>query len=187
MQCLKCGNDFEGLYECPLCAEIWRKSSRFNRVVTRIEDALIILFLFLMLAAVLAQILMRNLFQSGIPGAEALIRHLVLWIAFMGAGVASRSRSHVRIDVLSHFVKGRFKNWMDITVDGFSCLVCATLMAASCRFVFIEWQTGNLSTLFGLPVWILQLIMPAGYLVIAIRFALTGFSALQTAVGRNSR
>lgn len=68
MQCLKCGNDFDHLYECPLCSEVWRKSGKFNQVVTRIEDFLIALFLTLMVIMVLMQIFMRNFFQSGILG-----------------------------------------------------------------------------------------------------------------------
>jgi TRAP-type C4-dicarboxylate transport system permease small subunit len=181
MQCLKCGNDFDHLYECPLCSEVWRSSGKFNMTVTRIEDFLIALFLTLMVVMVLMQIFMRNIMQSGIPGADDFIRHIVLWIAFIGAGVATRSKSHVRIDVLTHLVKGNARKYLDGVVDLFSCAVCVILMAASCQFVWIEFQSQGHSSFFNLPVWTLQTIMPLGYLVIAIRFALNSINGFQNA------
>jgi C4-dicarboxylate transporter, DctQ subunit len=179
MQCLRCGNDFDNLYECPLCSEIWRNSGKFNQTVTRIEDFLIALFLALMVVMVLMQIAMRNLFQSGIPGGEDFIRHMVLWIAFIGAGVATRSKSHVRIDVLTHLVKGNTRKYLDGVVDLFACVVCVILMAASCQFVWIEFQSQDHSAFFNLPVWALQTVMPLGYGVIAIRFAHNGIAGFR--------
>ena len=180
MQCLKCGNDFDHLYECPLCSEVWRKSGKFNQVVTRIEDFLIALFLTLMVVMVLMQIFMRNFFQSGILGGEDFIRHLVLWIAFIGAGIATRSKSHVRIDVVTHLVSNHGKKYLDMVVDLFSAVICIILAVASAQFVFIEFQNQEFSAFFHLPVWALQTVMPLGYLIIAIRFAHNGSIGFQS-------
>lgn len=187
MQCLKCGNDFDYLYECPLCSEVWRKSSRFNRIMTRIEDFLIALFLALMVVMVLMQIVMRNLFQSGIPGGEDFIRHLVLWIAFIGAGVATRSKSHVRIDVLTHLVKGDLKKLLDAVAELFAFVVCVVLMIASCQFVWIEFQNQDHSSFFNLPVWAMQTVIPFGYLIIASRFFHNSIMSFHDLLRRRSR
>ena len=179
MQCLKCGNDFDDLYECPLCAEVWRKSGRFNRIFTKVEDFLIALFLGTMVLMVLMQILMRNFFQSGIPGGDDLVRHLVLWIAFIGAGIATRGKSHVKIDVITNFVKKDTQKYLDIIVNLFSCVVCLILMMASSRFVFIEFQVQGHSQFLNLPVWTMQIVMPLGYLIIAIRFAINFINGIR--------
>lgn len=180
MQCLKCGNDFDHFYECPLCAEVWRKSSRFNRIVTRLEDGLIALFLAMMVLMVLAQIVLRNLFQSGIPGGEDFIRHLVLWIAFVGAGVATRSNAHVRIDALTHLVgKAGVGRYVDVAVGLFSGAVCLILLFASCHFVWIEFQNQDHSAFFHLPIWVMQTIIPLGYAIIALRFFHNSIGSMQ--------
>ena len=171
MQCLKCGNDFDHLYECPVCSDVWRESGKFNRILTKVENFLLELFLGVMVLTVLMQILMRNLFQSGIPGGDDLIRHLVLWVAFFGAGIATRSKSHVRIDVLTHLLKGRLSEYKDIVINLFSSVVCIILMIASCQFVFIEYQGQGHSQFLDLPVWTMEIVMPLGYLIIAFRFA----------------
>jgi TRAP-type C4-dicarboxylate transport system permease small subunit len=179
MQCLKCGNDFDYLYECPVCSDVWRESGKFNRVFTRVEDFLLELFLGVMVLTVLMQILMRNFFQSGITGGDDLIRHLVLWVAFFGAGIATRSKSHVRIDVLTHLLKGRLSEYKDIVINLFSFVVCIILMIASCQFVFIEYQGQGHSQFLNLPVWTMEIVMPLGYLIIAIRFAHISVSGVQ--------
>ena len=84
MQCLKCGKEFDNFYECPLCSEVWRKSGRFTRIFTKTEDVLLNLFLALMVLMVLAQILMRNFFQSGILGGDDLIRTWSYGLRFSG-------------------------------------------------------------------------------------------------------
>lgn len=178
MQCLKCGNDFDDLYECPLCAEVWRKSGRFNKVFTKIEDYLIALLLGVMVLMVLVQILMRNLYQSGIAGGDDLVRHLVLWIAFLGAGIATRSNSHVKIDVITNFLRKDAQKYLDVVVSLFSSVVCTILMVSSCQFVYIEFQVQGHSQFLNIPIWAFEMIMPLGYLIITIRFAynfLAGF------------
>lgn len=179
MQCLKCGNDFDDLYECPLCAEVWRESGKFNRVFTRIEDVLLELFLAVMVLTVLLQILMRNIYQSGILGADDLIRHLVLWIAFFGAAIATRSKSHVKIDVITNLVNEKTKKYMGVGVNVFSCVVCAILMVAAGQFVFIEYQAQAHSQFLNLPIWCMEIVMPLGYLVITIRFAINAVYGLK--------
>jgi len=186
MQCLKCGKDFNDLYHCPVCSEVSRKSGRYSRTIIGIEDFLIAFFLGLMVIMVLLQVLMRNLFQSGVMGGDDLIRHLVLWIAFFGAGIATRSNSHVRIDILTHLVTGRIKEYKDIITNLFSTIICIILMIASCQFVFIEYESQAHSQFLDLPVWVLEIVMPVGYLIIAIRFAHNCLAGLLN-ITRNNR
>lgn len=179
MQCLKCGNEFDDFYECPLCSEVWRKSGKFTRIFTKTEDILLNLFLAVMVLMVLAQIFMRNFFHSGILGGDDLIRHLVLWVAFFGAAIATRSNSHVKIDLVSHLVGEKIRRYMDVAVSFFSCGICAILVGASGHFLIIEYQAANHSQFLNLPVWTMEIVMPLGYLVIAIRFALNGLRGIK--------
>ena len=98
MQCFKCGNEFNpDLKECPVCAIAQKKSWKAVQFFEKAEDLIIELLLGAIIFIVLAQIFLRNIYQSGIMGGDELIRHLVLWIAFFGAAIATRSRAHVKI------------------------------------------------------------------------------------------
>ena len=111
-----------------------------------------------MVIIVLAQILLRNIYQSGILGGDELVRHLVLWIAFFGAGIATRSRAHVKIDAVKIIIPDRWKPFSDMVVSLFSCIVCCVLVYASCQFVYIEYQAQEHSTFFNLPIWMMEIV-----------------------------
>jgi len=179
MQCLKCGNECDpDTFECHFCSAEQEKRAKINQILAKGEDFLIELFLGAMVIIVLAQILMRNLYQSGISGGDELVRHLVLWIAFFGAAIATRSRAHVKIDAVQNIIPDRWKPFSDIVVNLFSCIVCCVLVYASCEFVYIEYQSQGHSTFFNLPIWMMEIVLPAGYLVIAVRFARNSISSL---------
>jgi len=172
MQCLKCGNECDpDSLECPFCSAEQRKNAKINQILAKAEDFLIEMFLGTMVIIVLAQILMRNLYQSGILGGDELVRHLVLWIAFFGAAIATRSRAHVKIDAVKNLIPDRWKPLSDTVVSLFSCIVCCVLVYASSKFVYIEYQSQGHSTFLNLPIWTMEIILPAGYFIIAFRFA----------------
>jgi C4-dicarboxylate transporter, DctQ subunit len=180
MQCLKCGYELDpDRSECPACrTETGGTGRGFWRWLSRAEELLLVLFLGVMVIMVLAQILLRNLYQSGIQGGDELVRHLVLWIAFFGAGIAARSSSHVRIDVLTKFLSGRMRGYADVTVNLFSFLICAILAAASIQFIHFEYQGQARSAFLNAPLWIMAVILPVGYAIIALRFAVNSLSGI---------
>lgn len=155
--------------------------------MSTVEEVLLVLFLGIMVIMVLSQILLRNLYQSGILGGDELVRHLVLWIAFFGAGIATRSGSHVKIDVLTKFMPAKMRRYADTAVSLFSCVICALLAAASIQFIHFEYQGQARSAFFNTPVWIMAVILPLGYGIIALRFAVNSLSEISGMIRRGSK
>ncbi|MBS3759602.1 MAG: TRAP transporter small permease subunit [Desulfobacterales bacterium] len=176
MQCLKCGTEFDpARYECPVCGSEYQ-GSRLTRYTKRGEGIILEAMLFLMVFMVLAQILLRNLFHTGIPGADDLIRHLVLWIGLLGAAVATRSGAHVKIDVAARLLPDFWRRVSCVVTCLFSSVVCFILTWASANFVYIEYQVHDHTPFLNLPLWIMQVILPVGYLIIAVRFTRNGIN-----------
>ncbi len=65
----------------------------------RLEDALLVALLGVLLLLASTQILLRNLFDAGLTWADPLLRVLVLWLGLLGAMIASRSGKHITLDV----------------------------------------------------------------------------------------
>ena len=172
MQCLKCGNEFDpDLFDCPVCAEVKKQSGVVNRMVSAAEDILTVACLGIMVMMVLLQIVMRNFFHTGILGGDDLVRHLVLWIAFFGAGAATRGSAHVKMDVLTNFIPARWLKYSEAAVNLFSCAISGILVYASVQFIRIEYQARGHSPFLHLPVWIMEIILPLGYFLLSCRFA----------------
>jgi TRAP-type C4-dicarboxylate transport system permease small subunit len=151
---------------------------RLLHILRRTEEAFIFLLLGLMVLLAGAQIVLRNLFESGIAWGDPLLRVLVLWVGMVGAMLASRSNQHIRIDVLSHYLTPAWQRYSNALTNLFSTFISTLLAWHSGRFVYFEWQDG--AELFvGVPVWLAETILPLGFAVIAVRFAVLSVQSLQ--------
>ena len=140
----------------------------------RLEDGALILALVSMLTVALSQIVLRNLFDSGFLWAESFLRILVLWVAMLGAMVATRERNHISIDLLSRLFSSRFFSSLQIVSLLFAAVVCATAAYYCVVFISYEYQDGTIA-FAGVPVWFCQSIMPIGFGVMALRFMFSVF------------
>ena len=145
----------------------WR---RLDRVISRIEKVLLSVLLTAMISVAFLQIVLRNFFDTGLPWGDSLVRYLVLWVGFIGAALATRDESHINIDVLSQWLPGVSKRINLLVVHLFSCLICAILTYASIVFIRNEQLLGG-NAFFDIPVWMLQLILPATFALMTVRYA----------------
>lgn len=173
MRCKVCGlRRYDHLKECPDCSTPYPAPHAVISVLQKAEESLLAVFLGLMVLLVLVQIVMRNFFSTGIMGGAEIVRHLVLWVAFLGAGVAAREGKHIRIDIAGRLLSPRSKCGADVLTGLFSVAICAILAYASVNFLLVDYDAQMSIPFFGLPIWVLELIIPIGYLVIAARFGL---------------
>ena len=141
------------------------------RALRLVEDTLLALLLMAMIGLSATQILLRNLFETGLPWADPLLRLLVLWLALAGALAATRENRHIRIDLLSRFLSGALNQVADRLASLFTAGICALLAWHSGRLVWFEYQDGT--TLgAGIPAWVAQIVIPLGFGLMALRFAL---------------
>jgi TRAP-type C4-dicarboxylate transport system permease small subunit len=143
----------------------------------RLEETLLVSLVILMVSLGFLQILFRNLISVGIVWIDSLVRHLVLWVALLGASVATRENRHIIIDVLSGRVSPTYYSRIQGAVQLFSALGCLLLVYPAIRFVQNDYVAGK-TLAFGIPLWLSQAIMPAMMLVMGVRFLLQGLKKL---------
>jgi TRAP-type C4-dicarboxylate transport system permease small subunit len=142
-----------------------------DRIFAAIVEALLVVFLLAMVAIVAAQVVLRNVFGSGIDWADIAARNMVLWVALLGAMLATRSRSHVAIDILTRFLPRVPRNALRVALDAFSCGVAFLLARAALAFVMDERAMGGV--LFeGMPTWAAMAIIPFGFAMISLEYAI---------------
>jgi len=117
------------------------------------------------------QILLRNLFDQGIGWADPLIRVLVLWVGLMGAVAAARGDRHISIDAVSRMVSPRTRVGVGLITSSFTVVVCALVAWHSGRFVWDEKTYGSVA-FSGIPAWMLEVVIPVAFALIAIRYLL---------------
>ena len=159
--------------------------NRLDRFIGQIEKTLLSVMLAVMILLAFLQIVLRNFFDTGLPWGDSFVRYLVLWVGFIGAALATREGSHINIDVLSQWLPGISKTINRLVIDLFSCLICAILAYASFVFVRNEHLMGD-TVFFGTPVWLLQLVLPVTFTLMALRYALYGAGDISVLMGKGS-
>ncbi|ETW95848.1 MAG: hypothetical protein ETSY2_47510 [Candidatus Entotheonella gemina] len=144
---------------------------RLEQWISVLERAAVVVsFAGLMLLGLL-QIILRNVFASGLFGADEILRHLVLWVGFLGASLATREQRHLRIDILSRMLPSKYQLWLDAGTHLLALAGCVMLAQAAWAFVREEWMAETVLTA-GIAAWIVQSIIPLGFGLMACRFAL---------------
>ncbi|WP_020589265.1 TRAP transporter small permease [Desulfobacter curvatus] len=145
--------------------------SRMISILHKIEDALLVSLLLLMIGLAVFQIVLRNGFEAGIVWADPLIRVLVLWLGLIGAMVASRTDNHISIDIVSKYLPTGLQRVAGLLIYLFTTIICALMTWHSARFVLMEKADGMLA-FFSVPIWLCELIIPFAFGIITIRYAL---------------
>ena len=143
----------------------------FIRRLHQFEDVLLALLLSSMVFLAVLQIAMRNLAGTAILWIDPLLRVEVLWLGLLGAAAATRGGRHITIDVLEPVLKGVWKQRLGRAANLMAAVICTVVAWHSARFVHIEMQW--LSEAFaGISSWVLQLVIPFSFGLMALRFAL---------------
>jgi TRAP-type C4-dicarboxylate transport system permease small subunit len=152
-------------------------AARRTRLMTWIRETLDGLVAFLVAIVLLAmvllsalQILLRNVFDTGLLWVDPLLRHFVLFIALLGGIVATGQKRHIQISFLERFTHGMTRRIVGGLAAAIAVVICLAIVHAGLLLVRDEIASGE-RALFGIPSWVLILAIPAGFLAIAIRFA----------------
>jgi C4-dicarboxylate transporter, DctQ subunit len=140
-----------------------------NKWLERAETTLLVAILGFMVVFAFLQVVLRNIFDEGILWGDILLRHLVLWVGFIGASLATRESKHINLDLFNRFLSERGKQISFLITNLFSVFICILLTKAGWTFIQDEKLMGT--TLFSdVPAWYFQIIIPIGFLLMAFRF-----------------
>lgn len=148
---------------------------RLESAVVFAEKALLVAFLFFLVALSFLQVLMRLFFSSGFMWADSLLRHGVMWAGFLGAALASYYGKHFALDAIVKFLPPGARKACETSVHVFTAAVCAFLASASLKF--IKDEISSRSTAFdvggiSVPAAWLEIIIPAGFVLILFHTAM---------------
>lgn len=142
---------------------------KINTWLENAETAILVFVLAIMVVFAFLQVVLRNIFHEGILWGDILLRHLVLWVGFLGASLATREKKHINIDLLNRFLPRRGKEVSLLVTNLFSVFICLILTEASWTFVQDEKMMGTI-VFADIPAWYFQIIIPIGFFLMAFRF-----------------
>lgn len=172
--------------------------SKLVRGLQRAEDIVLGVLLLLMAFIPAVELVARRWFRTGIPGSTDYLRHLTLWVGFLGAMVATRHRRHLGLAAPLERLPERVRRAFGLCGAFTASLVCWGLAWASLQVVIADapslpasfaehlprliadWldslglfgSGGGAAVAGWMPAWVAESVMPLGFTVMAVRFVL---------------
>ena len=151
--------------------------------VARLERAVGAGVLTIMVLLPVGAVLARWITGDASAGPNIWTQNLNLVLAFVGAVLAARTGRHLNLstaEVLN--VEGSRRKLMDAFTAAVATAVSAMLAVASWEFVQAEMQSVRIMP-GGLPLWVIQMIMPLGFFGMAFYFATVQAKGWKARVG----
>ncbi len=121
-----------------------------------IKNVSVILFMGVLVIA-FAAVVFRYVFNNSIVWAEEAIRYISIWIFFLTMFEATRTGSHIALDLIPGMLKGKAKIWLNILIEGINIVFDVVL-------VYYGWKL----TLVNMAQRSAALRIPYGYVYAAI-------------------
>src|SRR2546427_1489881 len=139
----------------------------WRRVLRHGEDLLVVLSLAALMALPLIEMVLRR-FHSGISGSSAFVQNFTLIVGMLGGAIAARDGRLLSFSTLGSFLKGRVKAAARVLSSGVAAAISAFLCVGSLQFLLTEKQGGG-RIAYNIPAWIVQLVLPIGFGLVALR------------------
>jgi TRAP-type C4-dicarboxylate transport system permease small subunit len=162
----------------PTAAPLLLPFHALDKGIGWVERVLLIVLVFAMILLGSYQVVMRELFNMGLPWADPLLRHLVLLVGMLGAMVATEAGRHLNMDALARVLPQGVRRWVDVLVNLASGATCTYLTVLGWQFVREEMSAQPHEIAFGLVGWHMQVVFPIAFAVMAYRFFLFAVDGL---------
>lgn len=147
--------------------------SSFLSKLSLLEGWLAILSVTAMTFLVVLDVFARELFNSGFPWAQKGAVFLMIWAGYLGAILVSSKASHLRPQIADKLWQkmGQEKGelWFVRVQNLVTLLFCAMFSYAAFYYVMDSHALGDRSVVTGIPLWVLQLVIPYTFLSMALR------------------
>jgi tripartite ATP-independent transporter DctM subunit len=144
-------------------------ASAAGRTLRSLEHGLLILGLAAAACLPLADTLGRP-FGFHVPAGADYLQQVVLWLAFLGGLVATREHRHLALSTAELFGEGRVRRAGRLLAGAVSAATVSILTYAAVGLVLANREEGR-TLMGGVPVWLLELVMPASLALMVLRFA----------------
>lgn len=143
---------------------------RFEQVLVTANRVIIFLMMAVMATLVFTNVITRYVFNFSIIWAEEVSQYLMIWIAYLGAGLAMREGRHVAIEMFQDRLSRILAKRLRMVVGALVLAFLGVVTVLGFQFVAFAWQqeTPVLNISLGIP----YLAVPLGTILFAAHLLL---------------
>lgn len=143
--------------------------SRFDAVLTRIENVLAAGSLGLAVLIAIAAVLLRTLLGQIIFWSEEAVIYLIITSTFLGAVITLRHNEHVNVQLVELFLRERGKRIVAAIGLAVTLVYLAVVGVYGWLVLFEPYATNTLTPALKLPLWAVMLPLPIGFTLMFLR------------------
>ncbi len=147
---------------------IVREPAGWNRWLRSTENSILVFALAMMVLLPLAEMAVRRGLGASISGVNSFVQHGTLLVAMVGGAIAARERRLLSLASAAAFLRGWPRKLARAFTHAVAASVTVCLAKASVEFLLVEKAVGQ-EIAYGVPVWLLEIFLPVGYALIAVR------------------
>lgn len=140
-----------------------------DRLLSRAEEVFVGAAMAFSAVLLFVNVVLRYWFLAPISWAEELSLYLVVWIVFVGASVATRTRGHIAIDLLALALSPANRRLLSLAVGILMLVFLAFFTYYSAGHTLRIRASGQLTPVMLAPMWVTYLAMPAGGALMFLR------------------
>ncbi|MGY4877778.1 TRAP transporter small permease [Vreelandella aquamarina] len=148
--------------------------------ISKLEAAILALGVLLMALNTVINVIARFVFGDSIMFSGELNRILIIMITFAGIGYAARHGRHIRMSAIYDALPVGGRKVLMIGIALFTSLVMFFLCYYSVLYIIDLQSKGRVLPSLQLPIWIIYVWVPLGFLITGIQYLLTAIKNLTT-------
>lgn len=143
---------------------------RSDRGLAHVERWLIVLCVFGMATASIANVIGRNVFNHSLPFTEELMQILQLWLTFLGISYGARAGRHIRVTALLDFAPPWLRKTLLILGQVITCALLAYLSWLAVEYLQSLAKSGRVTPSLRWSLAILYAVVPVGLALGALQY-----------------
>jgi len=140
-----------------------------KKIYDQLEENLLFIALVFSVFLIFFQVVMRYVFGRSLSWSEEMARYLFIWYTWIGTSLAVRKRRHIRIEILTDFLKEKAKLRLELLVllvwAGFSAFLAFKGLQVG-KFLYTSHQT---SAALEIPMFFAYAAVPVGCALMCMR------------------
>jgi len=145
-----------------------RREGSFEGILVTLNRWIVIAMMAVMVLLVFMNVVSRYIFNHSIIWAEEVSQYLMVWVAFLGAGLALRQGRHVAIEMLQDRLPPRARRMMRHLVALLLILFMGILTVLGFQFAHFAWDQET--PVLNIPLGIPYMAVPIGALLLVMHF-----------------
>ncbi|PXX96713.1 TRAP transporter small permease [Halomonas sp. LBP4] len=141
--------------------------------ISKVEAVILALGVLLMAVNTVANVVGRFVFGTSIFFSGEINRILIIMITFAGIGYAARHGRHIRMSAIYDALPTGGRRALMILISLFTSLVMFFLLYYSIIYIASLYAKGRVLPALALPIWIIYVWVPLGFLITGIQYFLT--------------